>query len=124
MIEGSGSESIALTSLSGSESRRPQNKWIRIRIRIRNTAYNEFARCSEPASLHGSCAGCGHQHHGTDGERDLSSAFLSFLNTFPVPFPISGHQHHGTDGERDLSSGSVPPLLVPFLPSLFPLYDL
>jgi hypothetical protein len=47
MIEGSGSRagsgsgSILLTSESGSGSRRPKNvwiRWIRIRIRIRNTA--------------------------------------------------------------------------------------
>ena len=40
MIEGSGSGSIPLTSGSGSGSGRPKNmwiRWIRIRIRIRNT---------------------------------------------------------------------------------------
>jgi hypothetical protein len=43
MIEGSGSGSIPLTS--GSGSGRPKNmwiRWIRILIRIRNTAYNDI----------------------------------------------------------------------------------
>ncbi len=113
MIEGSGSESIPLTSLSGSESRRPQNKWIRIRIRIRNTAYNEFARCSEPASLHGSGAGSGHQHHGTDGERDLSSGSVPppprSFPTLPPALPPS----------LSLLPSLMSILSIPFLPSSF-----
>ncbi len=40
MIEGSRPGSIPLTHGSGSGSRRPKNMWIRIRIRIRNTAGN------------------------------------------------------------------------------------
>ncbi len=52
MIEGSGSGagSVPLTSGSGSGSRRPKNIWIRrIRIRIRNTAYdNNFLCITDP----------------------------------------------------------------------------
>jgi hypothetical protein len=74
------------------------DKWIRIQEAqkhvdpesdpIRNTAYNKFARCSEPASLHGSGAGSGHQHHGTNGESEtfLPLSYLS-LTPFLSPFP-------------------------------------
>ncbi len=52
IIEGSGSRagsrSIPLTSGSGSESGRPKNTWIRIRIRIRNTAFCKVSGPLEP----------------------------------------------------------------------------
>ncbi len=54
MIEGSGSGSIPLTNGSGSGFRRPKNmwiRWIRIRIRIRNTDLQEFKTAFELPSF-------------------------------------------------------------------------
>ncbi len=42
MIEGSGSESGSIPLTNGSGSRRPKNMWIR--IRIRNTVYNDYKK--------------------------------------------------------------------------------